>query len=219
MNDHGPIDRTSLLDVEASIPACYSETGNQPLHVPLEGARQRLVEIVDAEHKPPIGPGETTEVGQMRIATELHVQPGPGRASQIGRHRVGRAAEERERRHEHPPIADRHQLGHAGTRLLLKQLDRIRSIRSRLPFAMPGARRQRPRRPAPRRALLRRGVGYRLRPGSTPVALVFTHFLRTIDRCLEVRHAVAPFAPCEIACTRAYAVDCTEPRLSRRVIA
>ena len=59
--------------------------------------------------------------------------PVRGRAGQIGRHRVGRAAEERERRHQHPPVADRHQLGHARRRLLLEQLDRIAPIRRPAP--------------------------------------------------------------------------------------
>ena len=70
---HGPIDRLPLFDVEASIPACHGEAGHEPLHVPLERARQRLVEVVDAEHQPPVGRGEPTEVGQMRIAAELHL--------------------------------------------------------------------------------------------------------------------------------------------------
>ena len=125
---HRPVDRLPLLGVEAAIPAGDGEAGHQPLDVPLERARQRLVEVVDAEHQPPVGRGEGTEVGQMRIAAELHVQPGPRRAGQIGRHRVGRAAEERERRHQHPPVADRHQLGHPRGGLLLQQLDRITPI-------------------------------------------------------------------------------------------
>ena len=70
---HGEIDRVALFGVEVSISAGHGETSHQPLHVPLEGARQGLVEVVDAEHKPPIGPRETTEVRQMRIATELHL--------------------------------------------------------------------------------------------------------------------------------------------------
>ena len=159
---HSQIDRPSLFRVEAPIPAGHGEAGHQPLHVPLERARQRLVEVVDAEHQPPIGPGETTEVRQMRIATELHVEPGPRRIGQVGRHRVRGAAEERERRHQHPPVADRHQLGHPGRSLLLQQLDRITPIGGRLPVAVSGSRRHRPRRLASGSSLVGSQVGYRL---------------------------------------------------------
>ena len=190
---HSPIDRPPLLGVKAPIPARHREAGHQPLHVPLERSRQRLVEIVDAEHQPPIGPGESTEVGQMRIATELHVKPAPRRTGQIRRHRVGRAAEERERRHQHPPVADRHQLLHPRGSLLLQQLDRITPIGGRLPVAMPGARRHRPRRLAPRRPLRGRGVGDRLRLGLPPVALGCPDRLGA-EGVLNVGHGVAPFA-------------------------
>ena len=188
---HRPVDRPALFGVEASIPARHGEARHQPLQVPLERARQRLVEVVDAEHKPPIGRAERTEVGQVRIATELHLQPAPRRAGQIGRHRVGRAAEERERRHQHPPIADRHQLLHPRSSLLLQQLDRITPIGSRLPFALPRARRHRPRRLALCGSLLGGGVGYRLRPGVPPVALACPDRVRTIEGGLNVRHDVS----------------------------
>ena len=36
--------------IEAAISGSDGETSCQPLHVPLERARQRLVEVVDAEH-------------------------------------------------------------------------------------------------------------------------------------------------------------------------
>jgi hypothetical protein len=87
------VDRLPLLGVEAAIAAGDGEAGCQPLHIPLERARQRLVEVIDAEHQPPIGRAEGAEVRQMRIAAQLHIKSGPRRAGQVGRHRVGRAAE------------------------------------------------------------------------------------------------------------------------------
>ena len=233
---HSPVDRLPPFGVEASIPASHSETGHQPFHVPLERARQRLVEVVDAEHQPPIGGGENTEVGQMRIATELHVQPGPRRTGQIGRHRVGRAAEERERRHQHPPVADRQQLAHPRSGLLLQQLDRIAAIRGGLPFTMPGARRHRPRRLALCRPLPSRGMGYRLRLGLAPVALPRRHGQirlvvvtgvsqlvpvgcpngpRSSEGVLNVRHHAAPFAAGRDLQTSVCAM---EARLCRNVV-
>ena len=135
----GPIDRPPLLGLEASISAGHGEAGHQPLHVPFEWAWERLVEVVDAEHQSPVGRGEDTEVGQMRIAAELCSQPRPGRSGQVGRHQVGRSAEEGERRYKHPAVADRHQLGHPGGVLLRQQLDRIGPIRGRLPVGVPRA--------------------------------------------------------------------------------
>ena len=120
------IDRAPLLGVEPAIASGHREAGDQPLDVPLERARQRLVEVVDAEYQPPVGRAEGAEVGQVRIAAELHVEPGPRRVGQVGRHRIRGPAEERERRDEHAPVADRDELGHARRRLLLQQLDRIR---------------------------------------------------------------------------------------------
>ena len=125
---HLPVDRPPLLGVETAIAAGHGEARDESLDVPFERARQGLVEVVDAEHEPPIRRGERAEVREMRVTAELHVEPGPGHVGEIGRHRVRRAAIERERRDQHPPIADRHQLGHAGRCLLLQQLDGIAPI-------------------------------------------------------------------------------------------
>ena len=56
------------------------EAGHQPFDVPLERARQRLVEVVDAEDELPVRGGEDTEVGQMRVAAQLHSQVAAWRA-------------------------------------------------------------------------------------------------------------------------------------------
>ena len=112
----------ALLGVEAAIAAGDGEARDEPLDVPLERAGQRLVEVVDVEDQPAVGRGEGTEVRQVRVAAELDLAArcaaSPARSAAI---EVGRAAEERERRHEHPPVADRHELGHARRGLLLEQ--------------------------------------------------------------------------------------------------
>ena len=51
--------------------------GDEALEVPLERTRQRLVEVVDAEHEPPVGRREPAEVGEVGVAAELHLQAGP----------------------------------------------------------------------------------------------------------------------------------------------
>ena len=104
------------------------------------GPGQRLVEVVDAEDEPPVGRGEGAEVREVRVAAQLHLQPGSRRAGEIGRHQVRGAAVERERRDEHPPVADRHELRDTRLRLLLEQVDRIAAERRRLPLGVHLAR-------------------------------------------------------------------------------
>ena len=50
------------LAVEAALAAGDRHARRQPLHVPFERAGQRLVEVVDAEHEPPVGRAEDAEV-------------------------------------------------------------------------------------------------------------------------------------------------------------
>ena len=83
--------------VEAAISSGDREAGRQPLDVPLERARQGLVEVVDAEDEPAVRGGVRPEVGQVGIAAELHGQAGAGNLREVGSHQVGGAAEERER--------------------------------------------------------------------------------------------------------------------------
>ena len=71
---HCGVDRRSRVGVEAAIGACDGEAGYEALDVPLERARQRLVEVVDAEDQALIGRGERAEVGQVRVAAELYVE-------------------------------------------------------------------------------------------------------------------------------------------------
>ena len=81
--------------------------------------------------------------------------PVRGVAREVGCHQRGRAAVERERRDEHAPVADRHEFGHAGLRLLLEQDDRIRPVRRRLPLAVRRVADLGPRGLAARGALVR----------------------------------------------------------------
>ena len=64
------------LRVEAPVAPRDGEARDQPLHVPLERAGQRLVEVVHAEDEPAVRRGEDAEVRQVRVAAELRVQPG-----------------------------------------------------------------------------------------------------------------------------------------------
>ncbi len=136
----------------------HGEARRQSLHVPLERARMGLVEVVQAEHDVPIRTAEEPEVRQVRITAQLGVETGPRTVGEIRRHQVRRTTEEREGRDEHPAVADRHEVGHAGLRLLLEELDRIRPVGERLPARVRGAGHFGPGGLAPRRALVHREV-------------------------------------------------------------
>ena len=113
------------LGGEPAVPPGHGQARGQPLDVPLERPGQGLIEVVDVEDQPPLRRGERTEIRQVRVPAQLHPQPRGGRAGQVRRHRQRRAPVERERRHQHPPVPDRHQLRHPRRRLAQQQPDRI----------------------------------------------------------------------------------------------
>ena len=90
------------------------------------GPGQRLVEVVQIEHQRALRRRVHTEVRQVRITTELHVEPRGRRVLQIDRHDLRRATIERERRNHHPPVPHRHQIGLPRRVLRFEQPNRIR---------------------------------------------------------------------------------------------
>ena len=146
---HCPVDHLARRVVEATVATRHGKARHQTLDVPLERARQRLVEVVDAEHQSPVGTRKGTEVRKMRIPAQLRVQSRPRHPRQIRRHQQRRPAIERERRHQHPPVADRHQLRHPRLRLHLQQLHRRAPQRRGLPLGVRRARHLGPRRLSP----------------------------------------------------------------------
>ena len=123
-----------LLGSVAVVARRHDQARDQALDVPLERRRQRLVEVVEIEHDAAIGRREDAEVRQVRVSAALDAQPRRRGARQIPRHDRRPAAIERERRGDHPPVADRHQLGHTRRVLLLQDADRIRTISGRRPL-------------------------------------------------------------------------------------
>ncbi len=104
------------------------------------------------------GEREDTEVHQVGVAADLGGDPRPGRAGQVGGHDERRAPVEGERRHQHPAVADRHQLGHPGHGLLFQQRHRVRPVRARGEAGMARPGHLAARRLAPRHPLLDRQV-------------------------------------------------------------
>jgi hypothetical protein len=74
-------DRATVRRGEPQVAAGDLEARGQPLHVPLPRARQRLVEVVEVEHELALWRGEHPEVGQVRIAAQLHGDPDRGVAA------------------------------------------------------------------------------------------------------------------------------------------
>ena len=145
-HDHGP----AVGRGEAAIAAHDLEAGRQPLDVPLPRAGEGLVEVVDVEQHLPLGRAEQAEIRQVGVAAQLHGDPGHRGGRQVGRHDQRGAPVERERRDQHPPVADRDQLGYPARRLLFEQRDRIGAVRRGLPpsvarTAAPSWRAVRPR--------------------------------------------------------------------------
>jgi hypothetical protein len=151
--------RPALGVVEAALPPGHGQAGGQALDVPLPGARQRLVEVVDREHEVAFGRAEPAEVGQVGVAARLHPHPRDRGGGQVGSHDRRRAAEERERRRRHPPVPDRHQLGDPAAGLVFEDRDRVGAPLARLPRRVGGAGHPPAGRPALRRPLGRRELG------------------------------------------------------------
>ena len=208
--------RTAVVDterrvglVEASIPTRDREARREPLHVPLERPRQRLVEVVDAEDEPPVRRREDAEVREVRVAAELRVQARSRPIREVGRHQVGGAAEEGERRSEHAPVPDRAELGQSRSRLLLEQLDRVSAHRPRLPRRRATERGSSLRAALPR-AARSAGVKWGTAVGPdalSPCRLVLVEDMgrgllgsrrgtrvRPEEFVIDVRHRLAPFA-------------------------
>src|SRR6478752_4372067 len=126
---------------------------NEAFHVPLERARKRLVEVVYTEDQATVGRCEHAEVGEMGIAGELRAKPRARTASEIRGHHGSCASKERERRQEHPPVADGHKLGHPQRGLLFEHLNRIPPPGRSLPDPMGRTRRLLTRRLPTRKAV------------------------------------------------------------------
>src|SRR5580693_9022873 len=153
-HDHG----AAVVRGEAAVTPHDLEARRQALHVPFPRSREGLVEIVDVEQHPPLGRAEQAEIRQMGVPAQLHGDPGHRGGRQVGRHDQRPAPVERERRGQHPPVADRDQLRYPGGRLLFQQRDRIGAIGGRLPPSVTRPRRLLARGPAPRDSLIHRQV-------------------------------------------------------------
>ncbi len=77
------------------------ERSGHALQVPLEGAADGFVEVVDVEDEAAVGCGEGAEVAHMRVAAELRFDAGIGQDGQVGGHHRRGAAKVAEGRLGH----------------------------------------------------------------------------------------------------------------------
>ena len=154
----GPHDPASHCIAEAQVPSGDREAGGEPLHVPLERSRQRLVEVVETEDEPPIRCGVDAEVREVRVSAELRVQSRPRPVGEVGCHEIRPAAEEGERGGQHAPVPNGAELGKTRLSLLLEKIDRVSADLRRLPRAVRRASELGASGPSPRSALGRRHV-------------------------------------------------------------
>ena len=161
--------------LQAQLAAGDRDARREPLDVPLPGTAGGLVEVVDVEDQLAVRCREAAEVRQVRVPAQLDRQARVRRLGEVGRHQRGRAAEERERRREHPPVPDRHELGHPIRGLLEQHLLRRPALAWRLPRRVTGSRDARARLLAARRALLHGRMRDAPRPVPAPLTAIRCH--------------------------------------------
>ena len=151
--------RLPLGVAELAVAACDLEARHEPLHVPLERAGERLVEVVEVEDERALGRRVAADVREVRVSAELRPEPGSRSRREVVGHHGRRAAVEGERRDEHPAVADGHELRNARLRLRLQDRDRI-TVGRELEAGLARARALLARGAAARGALFGREVRY-----------------------------------------------------------
>jgi hypothetical protein len=106
-----PAHHRALVTRRKSAFACGNhERCGEPAHIPVERTRQRFVEVVRAEQHAPLRAREQPEIGQMRVAAQLHGHVGTRQLRQVVRHQRRGTAIERERVRDHAAVANGYQL-------------------------------------------------------------------------------------------------------------
>jgi hypothetical protein len=105
-----PPARTARATGPRAVERCESAALRR--HIPLPGARQRLVEVVGTEYESTVRGRKSAEVRDVSIAAGLYRDARVWRQREISRHHGGSAAEERERGNKHSSVPDRDELLH-----------------------------------------------------------------------------------------------------------
>ena len=103
--------RASRFEMRPDLAGGHDDARRESLHVPLPRPGVRLVEVVQVDDEVALGGGEHAEVHQMCVAARPDLEPrSTGVRDEIERHHRRRAAVKSERRLEHAPPADGHEL-------------------------------------------------------------------------------------------------------------
>ena len=89
------------------------QRGRHALQVPLEGAADGLVEVVDVEDEASVGRGVSAQVAHVGVAAELADDAGGGKLGQVRGHDRRGAAKEGEGRLGHELVLEGNERGHA----------------------------------------------------------------------------------------------------------
>jgi hypothetical protein len=97
----------------AGFTAGDDQRGGHALQIPLEGAADGLVEVVDVEDQPAVGGGIGSQVAHVGVAAELDCEAGRGQQPQVGGHHRHRAAKVAEGRLGHEFVLELDERGNA----------------------------------------------------------------------------------------------------------
>ena len=117
-----------LFPAETAVATTYLKARGKSLYIPLPGAREGLVKVVDVKDETSFRRSESPEVGEVRVTTSLNLHARDRTPGQVGHHDCRCSAVEGKSRSEHPAVADRNQLRQTCLGLILKDVNRIRTI-------------------------------------------------------------------------------------------
>ena len=100
------------------------ERGGHALQIPLEGAANGLVEVVDVEDEPAVGRGKGAQVAHMRVSAKLADDAGVGQYGQIRGHDRNRAAKVAEGRLGHELVFELDERGNSAVHRAVEKRQR-----------------------------------------------------------------------------------------------
>ena len=146
----GPRPRAGQPAVERQ----HVQTGGQPHQIPLERAREGLVEVTEVERQLPLRRGPQPEVEDMGVTAHLHRQTTVGPRGEVGGHDGGGTAEVGPRRRRHAAVADGNQVGRPIGVLREHGSQGVMTAPASVPITRILPRQPRPSRPSARPALV-----------------------------------------------------------------
>ena len=186
---HRPV---SFLGVRQPLVAGqHLQARGHPHHIPLERAREGLVEVTEVERELPFRRGPQPEVEDMSVTAQLHGQTAVRPRGEVGGHDGGGTAVVGPRRGRHAAVADGHQVGRPHGVLGEHGSQGVMATPVGAPITRILARQSRPSRPPDRPALV-----------EGPLARV-RHERRRARTCARAA-LVGPYAAAQVAASRCW---------------